>query len=83
MADLLKIVPCGTCHSMIADGSIVMFDLGWVQSLAVQTAVVYNIQVAIGDNRITYGLLGQDFLARYNVRILENQVEFHHRKPGG
>ena len=83
MADLLKIVPCGTCHSMIADGSIVAFDLGWVQSLAVQTAVVYNIQVAIGDNRITYGLLGQDFLARYNVQILENQVEFHHRKPGG
>lgn len=79
MAELLKIVSCGTCQSMIADGSVVTFDLGWVQSLAVQTAVVCNIQIAIGDNRITYGLLGQDFLARYNVRILENQVEFHTR----
>jgi tetratricopeptide (TPR) repeat protein len=79
MADLLKIVPCGTCQSMIADGSVVTFDLGWVQSLAVQTAIVCNIQITIGDNRITYGLLGQDFLARYNVRILENEVEFHPR----
>ena len=79
MAELLKIVPSGTCQSMIADGSVVTFDLGWVQSLAVQTAVVCNIQIAIADNRITYGLLGQDFLARYNVRILENQVEFHPR----
>ncbi|MEG4405174.1 tetratricopeptide repeat protein [Microcoleus sp. MON2_D5] len=79
MAELLKIVPSGTCQSMIADGSVVTFDLGWVQSLAVQTAVVCNIQIAIGDNRITYGLLGQDFIARYNVRILENQVEFHTR----
>jgi len=79
MAEFLKIVPSGTCQSMIADGSVVTFDLGWVQSLAVQTAVVCNIKIAIGDNRITYGLLGQDFLARYNVRILENQVEFHTR----
>jgi len=79
MAELLKIVPSGTCQSIVADGSVVTFDLGWVQSLAVQTAVVCNIQIAIADNRITYGLLGQDFLARYNVRILENQVEFHPR----
>ncbi|MEG4284976.1 tetratricopeptide repeat protein [Microcoleus sp. A006_D1] len=79
MADLLKIVPCGTCQSMIADGSVVTFDLGWVQSLAVQTAVVRNIQISIGDNRLTYGLLGQDFMARYNVQILENQVEFKPR----
>ena len=79
MADLLKIVPCGTCQSMIADGSVVTFDLGWVQSLAVKTAVVCNIQIAIGDNRITYGLLGQDFLAGYDVRILENEVEFRNR----
>ncbi|MBE9094865.1 hypothetical protein IQ252_13370 [Tychonema sp. LEGE 07203] len=55
-------------------GSLVKFDLGWVQSLAVQTAVVCNIQIAIGDNRITYGLLGQDFLARFDVRILEKKV---------
>ena len=78
MADSLKIVPCGTYQSIIADGSIVTFDLGWMQSLAVQTAIVRNIQIGIGD-RITFGLLGQDFLARYNVRILENQVEFHPR----
>lgn len=78
MADALKIVPSGSCQSIIADGSLVKFDLGWVQSLAVQTAVVCNIQIAIGD-RANEGLLGQNFLARFDVRILENQVEFHTR----
>ena len=54
------------------------FDLGSVQSLAVPTAVVYHIQVAIGD-RAAEELLGKNFLARFDVRILENEVEFHRR----
>ena len=78
MADALKIVPSGSCQGGVADGSFVIFNLGWVKSVAVQTAVVYNIQVAIAP-RSNEGLLGQDFLARYNVRILENEVEFHPR----
>jgi hypothetical protein len=49
MADALTIVPFGRSQSVVADGRIVEFDLGWVQSLAVKTAVVHNIQVAIGD----------------------------------
>ncbi|XZN89729.1 MAG: hypothetical protein ACM65M_18990 [Microcoleus sp.] len=36
----------------------------------------YSNAIAARSNE---GLLGQDFLARYNVRILENQVEFHPR----
>ena len=78
MANFLKIVPCGTYQSMIADGSLITSDLGWVQSLAVQTAIVRNIQIGIRDG-INYGLLGQDFLARYDVRILENEIEFRNR----
>ncbi|MEG4585621.1 hypothetical protein QUA54_10455 [Microcoleus sp. MOSTC5] len=54
------------------------FDLGWVQSLAVQTAIVRNIQIGIGD-RANEGLLGQDFLAHFDVRILENEVEFRNQ----
>jgi hypothetical protein len=49
MADALTIVPFGCSQSVVADGRIVKFDLGWVQSLAVKTAVAHNIQVAIGD----------------------------------
>lgn len=78
MADALKIVPSGSCQGTVADGSFVIFNLGWVKSVAVQTAVVYNVQVAIAP-RSTEGLLGQDFLVHYNVRILENEVEFHRR----
>ncbi|MBD1815309.1 retroviral-like aspartic protease family protein [Microcoleus vaginatus DQ-U2] len=78
MADALTIVPSGRCQEAVADGRVVEIDLGSVQSLAVQTAVVYHIQVAIGD-RAAEGLLGQNFLARFDVRILENQVEFHRR----
>ncbi len=78
MADALRIVPSGSCQGGVADGSFAIFNLGWVKSVAVQTAVVYNIQVAIAP-RSNEGLLGQDFLAHYNVRILENEVEFHPR----
>ncbi len=78
MADVLRIVPSGSFQGGIADGSFVLFNLGWVKSVAVQTAVVYSIQVAIAP-RSNEGLLGQDFLAHYNVRILENQVELHPR----
>jgi aspartyl protease family protein len=78
MADALTIVPSGRCQEAVADGRVVEFDLGSVQSLAVQTAVVYHIQVAIGD-RANKGILGQNFLARFDVRILENEVEFHRR----
>ncbi|MBD1826306.1 retroviral-like aspartic protease family protein [Microcoleus vaginatus GB1-A2] len=76
MADALTIVPSGRCQGAVADGRVVEFDLGSVQSLGVQTAVVYNIQAAIGD-RANEELLGQNFLARFDVRILENEVEFH------
>ncbi|MEG4203805.1 hypothetical protein QUA20_07730 [Microcoleus sp. Pol7_A1] len=55
------------------------FGLGWVQSLAVQTSIVRNIQIGIGDRRANEGLLGQDFLARFDVRILETEVEFRNR----
>ncbi len=60
---------------MLRNISVVAFGLGWVQSLAVQTAIVRNIQIGIGD-RANEGLLGQDFLARFDVRILETEVEF-------
>ncbi len=78
MADALRIVPSGSCQGSVADGSFAIFNLGWLKSVAVQTAVIYNVQVAIAP-RSNEGLLGQDFLAHYNVRILENEVEFHPR----
>ncbi len=52
---------------------------GWVRSIRVQSAVVMNVQVAIASN-FSAGLLGQDVLANYDVRILSNEVELYRRQ---
>lgn len=49
---------------------------GWVRSIRVQAAMAMNVQVAIAAN-FSAGLLGQDFLADYDVRILGNEVELY------
>ncbi|MBE9069415.1 tetratricopeptide repeat protein, partial [Leptolyngbya cf. ectocarpi LEGE 11479] len=52
---------------------------GWVRSIQVQSAIAMNVQVAIASN-LSAGLLGQDFLANYDVRILANEVELCRRQ---
>lgn len=52
---------------------------GWVRSIGVQSAVVMNVHVAIAATFIA-GILGQDFLANYDVRILTNEVELYRRQ---
>ena len=52
---------------------------GWVRSIRVQSAMVMNVHVAIASN-LSAGLLGQDFLANYDVRILTNEVELYRRQ---
>ncbi|MEM9804289.1 MAG: tetratricopeptide repeat protein [Cyanobacteria bacterium P01_D01_bin.56] len=58
--------------------SAVPISNGWVRSIRVQAAVKMNVQVAIASNFVA-GLLGQDFLANYDVRILADEVELHRR----
>lgn len=52
---------------------------GWVRSIKVESAVVMNVQVAIAAG-FSAGLLGQDFLADYDVRVLANEVELCRRE---
>lgn len=78
MARVLQIVPVGRCWCRMANGQMVELDIGWIQSLAVQTAVVHNLQVAIADREVE-GLLGQNFFFHYDVRMLANEIEFHRR----
>ncbi|AFZ07698.1 Tetratricopeptide TPR_2 repeat-containing protein [Oscillatoria nigro-viridis PCC 7112] len=49
-----------------------------LENAIADTRLLDNVQVAIAP-RSTEGLLGQDFLAHYHVRILENEVELHRR----
>ncbi|MEO0457336.1 MAG: tetratricopeptide repeat protein [Cyanobacteria bacterium P01_A01_bin.114] len=78
MADLLNVVPTGTKRFRVADGWIVENPVGFVRSVAIDRAQVSDLEVAICATA-TEGLLGQNFLWRYDVRILRTEVELYLR----
>ncbi|MGF1521963.1 MAG: tetratricopeptide repeat protein [Leptolyngbyaceae cyanobacterium] len=78
MAHLLNIVPTGTKHFRVADGRVVEKPVGFVNSITVGTAKSNNLQVSIAPNGAD-GLLGQNYLWRYDVRILQTDVELYRR----
>jgi clan AA aspartic protease (TIGR02281 family) len=57
----------------------VQFGAGKVKSIAVEGAVAKNIKVAIANSGLDAGLLGQDFLSRYDILMKRDVIEFHHR----
>ncbi|MBD2312183.1 retroviral-like aspartic protease family protein [Desertifilum sp. FACHB-1129] len=75
MAQALRVVPTRVEISAIADGSRVIFPVGYVQSIGVGGAVVRNVPVAIAE-RMDIGLLGHDFFGDYDVTIRRDVVEF-------
>lgn len=78
MASSLNLNATGILQAEIADGSQVQFQTGEVGSISVGGAVVNNVEVAIAP-RAVIGLLGHDFFGNYDVKILENVVEFYRR----
>lgn len=78
MARALGIRPVGKIKAGIADGSVVEFPIGRVQSIAVGGAVVKNVSVAIAQ-KMEIGLLGHDFFSNYDVKIKQDIVEFYPR----
>lgn len=78
MAGALRVKIIGSVRSGIADGSVVEFPIGRVQSIAVDGAEVKNVPVAIAD-QMDIGLLGHDFFGRYDMQIKQDVVEFHRR----
>lgn len=78
MAGVLGVRVIGKIKAGIADGSVVEFDLGRVQSIGVGGAVVKNVEVAIAE-KMDIGLLGHDFFGNYDVKIKKNIVEFYPR----
>ncbi|MEA5601133.1 retropepsin-like aspartic protease [Nostoc sp. UHCC 0252] len=78
MANTLKLQATGTMQAQIADGSEVQFPTGKVKSVAVGGVTANNLQVAIAP-KASIGLLGHDFFGSYDIKILEKEVEFHHR----
>ena len=78
MANTLELQPTGTMQAQIADGSQVEFPTSQVKSIAVGGVTANNLQVAIAP-KASIGLLGHDFFGNYDIKILEKEVEFHHR----
>lgn len=78
MARLLNIIPTGTKRFRMADGWITEDPVGIVRSVSVDRAQVENLEVAISPHA-PEGLLGQNYLWRYDIRILQSEVELHLR----
>lgn len=78
MASTLELQATGTMQAQIADGSEVEFPTSKVKSIAVGGITANNLQVAIAP-KASIGLLGHDFFGNYDIKILEKEVEFHHR----
>lgn len=78
MASALGVRPVRTIKAGIADGSIVEFPIGRVQSIGVGGAQVRNVEVAIA-RQMEIGLLGHDFFGNYDVKIKRDVVEFYTR----
>ncbi|MCC5610363.1 retroviral-like aspartic protease family protein [Nostoc sp. CHAB 5834] len=78
MANTLELQPTGTMQAQIADGSQVEFPTSKVKSIAVGGVTANNLRVAIAP-KASIGLLGHDFFGSYDIKILEKEVEFHHR----
>ncbi len=78
MASSLQLKTTGILQAQIADGSEVQFSTSKVKSITVGGVVARNLQVAIAP-QADIGLLGHDFFGNYDIKILEKQVEFHHR----
>ncbi|MCC5644434.1 retroviral-like aspartic protease family protein [Nostoc sp. CHAB 5824] len=78
MANTLKLQATGTMQAQVADGSEVEFPTSKVKSIAAGGVTANNLQVAIAP-KASIGLLGHDFFGNYDIKILEKEVEFHHR----
>ncbi|MCA1903627.1 MAG: retroviral-like aspartic protease family protein [Cyanobacteria bacterium KgW148] len=78
MAAALKVRPFTSIKAQVADGSFVVFPVGLVESIGVNGATVNRIPVAIAP-QIRLGLLGNDFLNSYDVKIKRETIELYQR----
>jgi predicted aspartyl protease len=78
MANQLSVKSTGIMEAQIADGSQIKLSTGKVKSIAVGGVTAKNIEVAIAP-KAGIGLLGHDFFGEYDIKLLENEVQFYRR----
>lgn len=79
MAARMGVRPETVVIANTASDKSVKFGAGKVQSIAVEGAVVKNVQVAIAGSGLDTGLLGQDFFSNYDIWMKQDIIEFHPR----
>ncbi len=81
MAGILGVETIGYSWGNMADGRNVRMAVGQMGSIGVgqtETGTVYDLQVSIFEGEID-GLLGQNFLTHYNLRMFADAIEFHRK----
>ncbi len=78
IARSLNIVFIGNQPLRVADGSVTNAPIGYVRSVSIQKAKAENLEVAVLP-KSSQGLLGQNYLWRYDIRILQTEVELYLR----
>ena len=78
MQRIMQLPTTGKQLCRVGDGRIVEFDVCQVNSLSVQKATVYHLDIDVATKeRTSEGLLGQDFLRNYEVRILKQEIHLY------
>jgi aspartyl protease family protein len=78
MAEQLAIPLVGRISGTVADGRRVEFPVGLMRSIAIGSAIAQDVPVAVSD-RLGIGLLGQDFLANFDLKVGQNFIELSRR----
>ena len=78
IATQLQLQPNGTAQAKTANGTA-NFQVANIDKIRFGTGEIKNVQVAIGQNDLPYGLLGHDVYDGYDITIKESSIEFRKR----
>jgi predicted aspartyl protease len=78
IATQLQLQPNGTAQSKTANGTAT-FQVARIDKIRFGAGEIKNVQVAIGQNDLPYGLLGHDVYDGYDITIKESSIEFRKR----
>lgn len=79
MANLLNVIPTGTRHFRMLDDRVIPVPAGQVSSVSLGQAKADALEVCIAPAEYREGVIGQNFLWRYDVRISRTEIELHPR----
>ncbi len=78
VATQLQLQPNGTAQAKTANGTA-NFQVASIDKIRFGAGEIKNVQVAIGQNDLPYGLLGHDVYDGYDITIKESSIEFRKR----